>query len=115
MDTYEWILKNIVDFNEGNAPKVLLTDFDPSMSGAIEKTLPNTVHLLCQWHMQQNFKKHFLYLSKSKGPGALEKRYLYRYLTGDCIFNDNVKNFWKISEVIFNSESILGSEKIKYL
>ena len=47
MDTYEWILKNIVDFNDGNAPKVLLTDFDPSMSGAIEKTLPNTIHLLC--------------------------------------------------------------------
>lgn len=52
MDTYEWLLKQLVNFNNGEAPKVLLTDFDPSMSGAIEKTLPNTTHLLCQWHMQ---------------------------------------------------------------
>ena len=47
MDTYEWLLKNLVNFSNGDAPKVLLTDFDPSMSGAIERTLPNTTHLLC--------------------------------------------------------------------
>jgi len=47
METYEWLLKNLVGFSEGQAPKVLLTDFDPSMSGAIERTLPNTTHLLC--------------------------------------------------------------------
>ena len=70
METYEWMLKNLVKFNNGAAPKVLLTDFDPSMSGAIEKALPDTTHLLCQWHMQQNFKKHFLYLTNLKGPGS---------------------------------------------
>jgi len=115
MDTYEWILKNLVNFNQGEAPRVLLTDFDPSMSGAIERALPNTTHLLCQWHMQQNFKKHFLYLNTVKGPGSLEARQLYRYLTGDVIFNESVKNFWKVSEIIFNSEHLLGPERIKYL
>lgn len=100
MDTYEWLLKNLVNFNNGEAPKIILTDFDPSMSGAIEKTLPETTHLLCQWHMQQNFKKHFLYLNMIKGPKSLEARYLYKYLTG---------------EAIFNSEHLLGPERIKYL
>jgi hypothetical protein len=65
--------------------------------------------------MQQNFKKHFLYLSNLKGPQSLEGRQLYKYLTGDVIFNDNVKNFWKVSEIIFNSEHLLGPERIKYL
>jgi hypothetical protein len=36
-------------------------------------------------------------------------------LTGDAIFNDNVNNFWKITEVIFNSENILGPQRINYL
>jgi len=45
----------------------------------------------------------------------LEARQLYRYLTGDVIFNESVKNFWRVSEIIFNSEHLLGPERIKYL
>lgn len=39
MDTYKWLLKNLVKFNDDVEPGAILTDFDPSMSGAIEKTL----------------------------------------------------------------------------
>lgn len=65
--------------------------------------------------MQQNFKKHFLYLARAKGPGSLQSKMLYKFLTGDAIFNDDVKHFWKITEIIFNSEEFLGPARIKYL
>jgi hypothetical protein len=38
--TYEWILKTFVQLQRQNSPKVLLTDFDPSMSSAVETVLP---------------------------------------------------------------------------
>ena len=102
--------------NNNLSPKTILTDYDSAMATAIETTFSRgTTHWLCQWHMMQNFKKHFLYLSNLKGPQSLEGRQLYKYLTGDVIFNDNVKNFWKVSEIIFNSEHLLGPERIKYL
>lgn len=47
LETYKWLLLKLVEFNNGVAPKILLTDFDASMCGAIERTLPDCVHLLC--------------------------------------------------------------------
>lgn len=47
LETYVWLLQHLLNFNDGNGPKVLLTDFDPSMAGAIERALPKTTHLLC--------------------------------------------------------------------
>ena len=44
-----------------------------------------------------------MYLSKQRGEHSSRGRFLYKFLTGDAIFNDNVKHFWKISEIIFSS------------
>jgi transposase-like protein len=52
MDTYKWIISNLLRFNENIEPGVILTDFDASMCGAIESQFKNANHLLCQWHMQ---------------------------------------------------------------
>jgi len=51
METYAWLLTHLKSFANDEGPQVLLTDFDPSMAGAIERVLPKTTHLLCQWHM----------------------------------------------------------------
>jgi hypothetical protein len=45
MESYIWLLKQLKSC--GVIPKVLLTDFDSSMAGAIEQVLPETTHLLC--------------------------------------------------------------------
>ena len=50
MESYQWLLEQLVYVTK-RAPRVLLTDFDASMAGAIERSLPETTHLLCQWHM----------------------------------------------------------------
>lgn len=47
MESYEWLLGTLARLNEGREPRVLLTDFDASMAGAIERTLTKTEHLLC--------------------------------------------------------------------
>ena len=47
MDTYKWLLSNLLKFNDDLEPGVILTDFDASMCGAIEKTFSKTTHLLC--------------------------------------------------------------------
>jgi transposase-like protein len=52
MDNYIWVLQQLVEQNRGIMPRVLLTDFDSSMCGAIERVFQGkTEHLLCQWHM----------------------------------------------------------------
>ncbi|GKA49051.1 FAR1 DNA binding domain, zinc finger, SWIM-type, MULE transposase domain containing protein [Tanacetum coccineum] len=46
---YRWLLKR---FNKifGKAPKVVVTDQDPTMKVAIEEIFPESRHRLCMWH-----------------------------------------------------------------
>ena len=99
-------------FNNGKAPKVLLTDFDPSMAGAIERVLPTTTHLLCQWHMMQNLKKNMLFLSKRHQPGA---KMLYKHVVYSLLFTEDPFKFQKVTELIFQNEHMLGEDKVRYL
>lgn len=36
LETYKWLLSNLMKFNNNIEPGIMLTDFDPSMCGAIE-------------------------------------------------------------------------------
>lgn len=86
---YTWLLQTLLEFNNGKEPDTIITDFDSSMCQAIEKTFKNTTHLLCQWHMQNNFKKHFVFLNKKKVSSG---RLLYNHII-DCIFTESPKRF----------------------
>ena len=47
-EVYKWLLKQLVDFNNGLEPRTIITDFDPSMCAGIEQVFtPKTTHLLC--------------------------------------------------------------------
>lgn len=47
-EVYEWLLKQLLFFNEGKEPATIITDFDPSMCKGIETVFSNKVtHLLC--------------------------------------------------------------------
>ena len=64
---------------------MIITDFDTSICSAVEQVLNSgTTHLLCQWHMLLNLKKHFNFLTRSKSPGA---KLLYSHIM-DAIFCD---------------------------
>lgn len=88
-ENYKWLLTQLVEFNEGKEPGTIITDFDSSMCKAIEDVFIKTTHLLCQWHMQNNFKKHFVYLSKRKTCTA---KLLYNHII-DSIFTESPKRF----------------------
>ena len=47
MESYQWLLKTFTQLNDGIEPSVILTDYDASMCGAIEKVYTETTHLLC--------------------------------------------------------------------
>jgi transposase-like protein len=94
---YRWLLNTLVDFSGGIEPTTFMTDFDSSMCGGIEQTFSKTTHLLCQWHMMQNFKKHFVYLSKRKNACA---KMLYNHIM-DAIFTDSPKRFQELQDIIF--------------
>ena len=89
IDHYQWLLRTLVEFNDGIEPRTIMTDFDSSMCGAIEATFSKTQHLLCQWHMMQNFKKHFVYLSKRKNAHS---KMLYNHIM-DSIFTESPSRF----------------------
>jgi hypothetical protein len=98
MDTYKWLIDNLLRFNDGIEPGVILTDFDASMCGAIEQRFKTATHLLCQWHMQQNFKKHFLYLKRLHQGHA---KLLYKYIVYDLIYEEKQPNFETYVNIIF--------------
>ena len=47
IDAYKWLLSNLVRFNQGLEPKIIITDMDSSMCGAIEDVMKSSSHLLC--------------------------------------------------------------------
>lgn len=110
---YTFFLKKLTEMNDGLEPKCIMTDFDASMCAAIESVYsPKTTHLLCQWHMMQNFKKHFVYLSKRK---ACASKMLYNHII-DSIYTDQPKKFIELQDLIFEQGvDMMDPSKIEYL
>ncbi|KAJ3691898.1 hypothetical protein LUZ61_000009 [Rhynchospora tenuis] len=50
-DSYMWIISTFLQCMRGKAPSTIITDQSKSMTLAIEKCLPNTVHRFCLWHI----------------------------------------------------------------
>ncbi|CAI2386947.1 unnamed protein product [Moneuplotes crassus] len=109
-ESYKWLLSNLVKLS-GVEPGVILTDFDPSMCHGIERIFRNTTHLLCQWHMMCNFKRHFFYLRKKRSGAA---KILHQKII-DTIFCRTPKEFHENQEIIFSSDDLLDPQKMGYL
>ena len=109
-DTYKWLLSNLVKLT-GMEPGVILTDFDPSMWHGIERIFKNTTHMLWQWHMMCNFKRHFFFLTKKKDGAS---KILFQKII-DTIFTPNPKDFQELQEIIFSSQDRLDETKLDYL
>ena len=61
--------------------------------------------------MMQNFKKHFVYLSKRKNACA---KMLYNHIM-DAIFTESPKRFQELQDIIFQSPDQLDETKLNYL
>ncbi|KAH7670560.1 FHY3/FAR1 family protein [Dioscorea alata] len=56
--SFIWVLEKWLQAMKESHPKVILTDQDSAISGAIAKVLPCTIHRYCLWHIFQNAKRH---------------------------------------------------------
>ncbi|XP_042013988.1 protein FAR1-RELATED SEQUENCE 5-like [Salvia splendens] len=49
-ESFSWVFEQFVKCM-GSAPKLIITDQDPAMRGAIEQVMSNTRHRWCMWHI----------------------------------------------------------------
>ncbi|KAL5861893.1 hypothetical protein ACOSQ4_003189 [Xanthoceras sorbifolium] len=48
---------DVIVFNTTNAPKMIITDQDPTITKAIAQAFPNTYHRFCIWHILNKFSE----------------------------------------------------------
>ncbi|XP_026460404.1 protein FAR1-RELATED SEQUENCE 5-like isoform X1 [Papaver somniferum] len=63
-DSFEWVMKTWMRAMHGKAPKVILTDQESAIGGAIAHVLPGTRHRYCLWHICRNAMKNLSNVSK---------------------------------------------------
>ena len=71
-------------------PNLVVTDQDLALSAVLNKQYPTIIHLLCQWHIQQNFKKHFSYLQTMNLKSVYERIMELPYLSEQSKFKEEV-------------------------
>ncbi|XP_026458960.1 protein FAR1-RELATED SEQUENCE 5-like [Papaver somniferum] len=57
-ESFEWVMKTWMRAMHDKAPKVILTDQESSIGGAIAYVLPGTRHRFCLWHICRNAMKN---------------------------------------------------------
>ena len=106
--TYEWVIKTLLETvwaNNSTAPRLIVSDDDPSLGLALEKHAPDTSHILCAWHIEKNFMAKL-----GKTFGADTKEYQeYNAAVKAMIWSRNEEGFE--SGVQSYMEIIKGTEK----
>jgi len=57
-----WVLSKLFSYLE-KPPQVVCTDSCPTLKKVISNVIPDSVHLLCGWHVEQNIAKHLAPIS----------------------------------------------------
>jgi hypothetical protein len=56
---YEWILRQLLEANDGCAPNIIIVDEDPAMEAACSSIIGDTVLINCIWHIgHQNLARN---------------------------------------------------------
>ena len=69
-ETFLWLFKAFLKLQNNKSFNIILTDYDKAMDAALEELITDmklpTTHLLCHWHLNNNFIKHFSWLNHIK-------------------------------------------------
>ncbi|XP_020258876.1 protein FAR1-RELATED SEQUENCE 5-like [Asparagus officinalis] len=57
VDDFVWLFNQFMESMPGGAPKMIITDQDPTMTKAFPLVLPNTFHRYCSWHILMKFSE----------------------------------------------------------
>ena len=61
-ENVNWVFESLFSFL-GQKPRIICTDSCCTLKKVIQDTMPETIHLLCGWHVSQNIKSHLSALS----------------------------------------------------
>lgn len=88
--SYEWVFKCVVDAT-GLVPKVLVTDGNPAVNGAVIAQFSNTFHMHCIWHISQNLPKNLKGIIGSNYDNFIKDFYAMRNSLTEETFNERWK------------------------
>ncbi|CAH9079359.1 unnamed protein product [Cuscuta epithymum] len=64
VESFVWLFQTFLKSMGGKHPITFMTDQSFSMAAAIKSVFPNARHRLCTWHIDENSKKHIMFLRK---------------------------------------------------
>ncbi|KAH6825702.1 hypothetical protein C2S53_002326 [Perilla frutescens var. hirtella] len=116
-EAYSWVLDNFKACI-GRSPGMLITDQDHALKIAVERSLPETRHRLCMWHIMLKFP--------DKVPAHLRKNELFREKFNNIVWTpsilESVNNFYctfvslnsNMVEFFMKYDSALDSQRHTY-
>lgn len=99
-ETHEWCLEQFFDTHK-KLPSLFVTDQDLSLLSVLDHKYPQITHFLCQWHIVQNFKRHFAFLQNMHLKTTYDQILILPYII-DVEEFENLRNYHKH----FNIEEI---------
>ena len=123
-ETFLWLFKAFLKLQNNKSFNIILTDYDKAMDAALEELITDmklpTTHLLCHWHLNNNFIKHFSWLNHIKEDNNLsttKRKEIYknilqlRNIDSEAVF-DKIAN--EISST-FQNEYIKSFDYIQHI
>jgi hypothetical protein len=92
-DSFKWVLEQVKD-KVKCAPRVVLSDADPSIDLAFRETFPDTVHQHCLFHLRLNINKHLTGAFGEHYHEWLADFYFARNSFQECLFDQR----WSIMQ-----------------
>lgn len=65
IEYFEWVFTKFLEAHHDKKSITIFTDQDRAMGVALEKVMPETMHGLCVWHINQNCARHLMCYNKN--------------------------------------------------
>ena len=84
-ETHQWCFREFFSIHQ-KLPQICITDQDLALMAVLNKNYPQVTHLLCQWHILQNLKKHFSFLQSMNLKNIYDKILTLPFISKTDIF-----------------------------
>lgn len=113
--TFSWCLQEFFTLY-AKFPTVVVTDQDLALLAVLSKEFPQITHLLCQWHILQNLKKHFSFLQTMNLKMVSDRIIALPFLSEPTEFENELEdlgNILKEKKYLKSAEYLTRISKLK--